>query len=153
MISTTFSDEQQYDVEKAIKTDTLRNSNSFGLPVSKLLFDGEVLIEPFQLTELGFFGETFFEDENNFDIVEYTDKYKFKPQYLAKEYYGNPRLSYLILYANNLSDITDFKNDYLSAGIKVIKFSVLIRISNLIDSRNRFTEQIEPMNDITIYKL
>jgi len=151
MIHTAYDETAIYDFKVAIENSTDMNINYFGLPKEKYLYNN-IVYEPFQLSELAFFGADYFEDELNFTTIDFTELYKYKPQYIAHDYYGNPKLAYLILYANKIDSVVDFTPENLNGQIKIMKFEKLLEISNGIDLKDLKGISSLVLNDSIVYE-
>lgn len=151
MIHTQYDETALYDIKVMVNSEVDKDINYFGLPKEKFIYEGRVY-EPFQLQELSFFGQEFLDDDNSYETIPFTEISKYKPQHIAQEYYGNPRLAYLILYANKISAVTDFTPEKLNGEIKIIKFSILLEISNLIDLKNQDGISTVTITDCPIFE-
>lgn len=150
MIHTAYDETLIFDYKIALQNNTDMNINYFGLPKEKYVYNG-ITYEPFQLTELAFFGAEYFENPDNFIEIDFTEIYKYKPQYLAHEYYGNPKLGYLILYANKLDSVVEFIPENLNGKIKIMKFEKLLEISNGIDLKDLRGKTSIEIKDNVVY--
>jgi len=68
-----------------------------------------------------------FTDEN-FEIFQIDDSYKFRPDKVAYEVYRNDYFYPLILYANNISSILQFTPDIIGTEIKYLKPEIVSKL-------------------------
>jgi len=71
-------------------------------------------------------------NDNIIETINIDQKYKYRPDRIAYEYYGDDSLFPLILSANNLRSLLDFDPEKLGNTIKVIKLDEVLRIQQTI---------------------
>lgn len=70
----------------------------------------------------------YFQKSENITIVEVPDNYKFRPERVAKFYYGNEQYYPLILLANNIGTLFDFVPSNFNNQIKMINSEVVNKL-------------------------
>jgi len=151
MLRQQFDDEISGDIKSLIKYENSQgNSNLFGLGNASYIY-GNKIYEPFRFRDLSFFVDAF-DGEPGIEI-EFEQKYRFKPQYIAKKYYGTPRYGYLIMYFNRILTISDFRQEVIGTKIKIPSYSTLEKISNIIDKRDLEEKRYIEIVDATLRKV
>jgi len=149
MLHTQYADSAVGDIEQSVSTQA-STENFLGLHKQSIVYDDKEF-EPFRFEELAFFSDAL--EGEPYDEVEFEQKYKYKPQYIAKEFFGNPRLGYIILYFNRLTTISDFTPKNVGRKIKVPKLSTLLKISDIVDRKEMNTPRYISVVDQTLRKV
>ena len=135
---------ETYDLELInLKTleDTLDPSN-----IKEYLILNNTLVENIPFTILD---NSFYFIEDNIKEVDYTDAYKYRPEYLSQEKYGTPSLYFIIMYVNNIATKLDFNGSNLTK-IKYPSLDSLIKLQFFIEESEIHGKLTNPID--TLYK-
>jgi len=100
----------QYQINNKLKEVRL------GLPLTMYNYNSGIITNSFGFHHLNFFREAIMA---NCISIDFTPEWEFKPQYIADEFLDDPRLHHLILFVNEICDITDFSIAKLGFHVKV----------------------------------
>ena len=145
MSVSSYNNAEAYDLElinSNILEDVLDPSNV----KEYLVLNGKV-IENIPLTVID---EAFYFLNDDLEEIKYSDKYKYKPEYISQEQYGTPELYYLIMYVNNITTKLDFNGDNLEV-IKYPSKDSIIRLQLFIEESNLNNRLFKPID--MLYKI
>jgi len=71
------------------------------------------------------------QSDDNIVRIKVSDKYKFRPELVARQYYGHESFYPLILAANNIGSLLHFIPSEFNNEIKMIKSNVIEKLFNI----------------------
>ncbi len=127
---TNFNLESEYSIEKHQKNKL--KQIRLGLPKTKYNFDGFIL-DSFGFHHLNFFYDIMI--ENSIEQV-FKNEWNYRPQFVAEEFFEDPRLHHIIMFVNEVTCVDNFNFRFMDGKIKVPSKDVLNYISKEIRRRN-----------------
>ena len=73
----------------------------------------------------------YIQKEENLVIINVPDTFKYRPERIARQYYGSESYYPIILAANNIGSIMDFVPSRFNNQIKMLKSEVIQKIFNI----------------------
>jgi len=114
-----------------------------GLPRTKFVFQ-DIELNSFSFFHLNFFGKAIL---NNLEEVEFLMEWNYKPQFVAEEFLGDPRLHHIILFANGITSIEEFTSSFIGFKVKIPRKDVLDYITTEIRRMNMKEKKEEILDE------